>query len=458
MQTKKPNLLFISTDQLRFDCLGYKNRYPVKTPNLDRLAARGMDFDHSYCPIPICCPARQSLVCGKRAESFGALWNYDQGTPVGSLPKEAFSWARALSAAGYQNGYVGKWHVSPTLTPLDFGYDDYVSEYEIMDSIGKKYPGLTYPNGFFGDVNPVPLDDSSTHQNAAHVIRLLEKYQSPWHVKMDFGEPHLPCRPSQPFASMYENVPKWAAFDDPLENKPYIQRQQLLNWNTHNLKWEDFSTMAALYYGYISQVDDAIGRVLSYLEQSGKLSDTIIIFTSDHGDMAGERHMMDKHYVLYDEVVRTPLLICLPGGPKGETCGEFVINALDLVPTILELCGLPVPNGLDGKSLVPLLTGAQTGAFRPYALSTYNGQQFGLYTQRMLRSHKWKYIWNLTDTDELYDMQNDPHELVNLAQDPSKKGLLAELRRDLLAELDAAGDCTVKSGWLREQLMYSRKL
>ena len=297
----KPNILFISCDQQRWDCLGFNNRYPVKTPNIDRLAAEGISFDNSYTPLPTCCPARQALLCGKRPERYGALWNFDQGTPVGSVPADAFSWARSLSDMGYRTGYVGKWHVSPTLTPLDFGYEDYVTDRELNSYQRQKNPNASFKSGFFGEVSPYPYEDSPTHRNAAHVIELIDKYDGePWHIKMDFAEPHLPCRPCEPFASMYESVPKWNSFEDTLENKPMIQRQMRLNWNTAERSWEEFHETARLYYGYISQIDDAVGRVIEHLENKGLLDNTIIIYTADHGDLCGDRRMMDKHYVMYD--------------------------------------------------------------------------------------------------------------------------------------------------------------
>ena len=455
----KPNILFISCDQQRWDCLGFNNRYPVKTPNIDRLAAEGISFDNSYTPLPTCCPARQALLCGKRPERYGALWNFDQGTPVGSVPADAFSWAASLSDMGYRTGYVGKWHVSPTLTPLDFGYEDYVTDRELNAYQRKKNPDKGFKSGFFGEVSPYPCEDSPTHRNAAHVIDLIDKYDgAPWHIKMDFAEPHLPCRPSEPFASMYESVPKWNSFDDTLENKPMIQRQMRLNWNTAERSWEEFHETARLYYGYISQIDDAVGRVIGHLENKGLLDNTIIIYTADHGDLCGDRRMMDKHYVMYDEVVRVPLVIRYPKLIEGGRHSRaFVTNMLDLVPTILELAGAAVPEDLDGISLLPYLTGETSDSIRKYAMVTYNGQQFGLYTQRMIRNEKYKYVWNPTDMDELYDMENDPCELENLSGREEYEEILRQLRLDLLAELDAVKDCTVTSKWLRDQLTFNRK-
>lgn len=462
MARKQPHILFISCDQQRWDCLGFQQRYPVCTPHIDRLAAEGISFDHSYTPLPTCCPSRQSLVCGRRPERFGALWNFDQGIPVSSLPASAFSWARALQEAGYHTGYVGKWHVSPTLTPLDFGYETYIPEQEFHRQLQLRHPGLSYHKGFFGEKSPYPLQDAPTHQCARQVIRLIDQYaedgERPWHIKMDLSEPHLPCRPCEPFASMYDHVPMWHAFQDPLEGKPYMHTQMRLNWGTQDLSWEACREMVKLYYGCISQIDHAIGQVISHLEHRGLLEDTVIIYTADHGDLCGDRRMMDKHYVMYDEVVRVPLVIRYPACIRpGQRCSEMVTNMLDLVPTILTLAGLDVPEGLDAVTLWPYLVGEPHPSPRRYALTTYNGQQCGLYTQRMLRSHTWKYVWNPTDVDELYDMVHDPYELHNLAHDSAYADVLSDMRVALCEELEAVEDYTMRSPWLRDQLLLGRK-
>ena len=460
----KPNVLFISTDQQRWDCLGFNNRYPVKTPNIDWLAAEGIRFDHSYTPLPTCCPSRQALVCGKRPESFGGLWNYDQGPPVSALPADAFSWARELRDSGYRTGYVGKWHVSPTHSPLDYGYEDYYSDKDFHRLQAERNPDKHFQPvtgwGFMGEVSPYPLEDAPTHQTAAAVIELMEKYgDQPWHIKFDMEEPHLPCRPCEPFASMYDDVPMWSSFHDPLENKPYIQKQMRYNWGVQDMTWDDCKGMVKRYYGFISQVDDAIGRVLTYMEQKGLLDNTLIIYTADHGDLCGDRGMIDKHYIMYDSVARVPLVIRYPKMIQpGSCCDAMVTNMLDLVPTILEFAGLPVPEDLHAVSLMPYLQGKPHPNPRKYALTTYNGQQFGLYSQRMIRDHKWKYIFNPTDTDELYDMENDPDELTNLAHDPACAETIRLLRLELVRELERVDDCLIYSIFMKDILVNNRKL
>jgi arylsulfatase A-like enzyme len=254
-------------------------------------------------------------------------------------------------------------------------------------------------------------------------------------------------------------VPPWGSFAERFEDKPYIQRQQLLNWGIEEYGWEDWAPIVARYYGIISQTDDAIGRVLGALDALGVADNTIVVYTTDHGDLCGGHRMMDKHFVLYDDVVRVPLVIRWPGRiTPGLRPDAFVHNLLDLPPTLLEAAGLPPGEALQGRSLLSLLAGEAVPDWRDAAVSTYNGLQFGLYTQRMIRTARWKYVWNTTDVDELYDLAADPDELTNRVHEPGRGELLRELRARLYHELDRVGDALVANTWMRQQLLGSRKL
>ena len=192
------------------------------------------------------------------------------------------------------------------------------------------------------------------------------------------------------------------------------------------------------------------------LEQLGKLHDTVIIYTSDHGDYCGDRRQMDKHYAMYEEITHIPHLWHCPARfAQGLVSHALNTNALDIPATIMELVGLPA-DGMVGKSLLPVLTG-QTDTHRDAVMVTYNGQQFGLYSQRMLRMGEIKYSWNLTDTDELYDLASDPYELHNLIADPAYAEILQTMRNRLLAELQKENDCMLNS-WTEQQLRLGRKL
>ena len=228
------------------------------------------------------------------------------------------------------------------------------------------------------------------------------------------------------------------------------------NWNNAETNEEKFRHMIRMYYGIISQTDDAVGIMINYLKQNGLYNDTVIIYTSDHGDMCGERRMMDKHYIMYDSVVRVPLIIKYPR-TKPKTVADPVVHALDLVPTLLDICGLPKPDGLEGISLMPYVTGDAPEKVRKYALVTYNGQQFGLYTQRMITDGRVKYVWNCSDKDELYFLDEDKDELINRIDNEGCAELISDLRRDMAKELKDADDYTMRSPWLYDTLYNGRK-
>lgn len=460
----KPNILLIVSDQHRYDCTGFSGQYPVKTPNIDRLAAEGMWFSNAYTPIPICCPSRQCLLNGRRPESFGALWNFDNSLPTGALKPTEYAWPRDLKRVGYRTGFVGKWHVNPEFGPSEYGYDDWVGEHEYAAFRKEKYPEGSIRSDWKGQLDTVPLEDSSTHWLAARTIEMIRRYArtgEPWHIQLDFPQPHLPCCPSEEFASLYdpEQVPAWGGFQDNLRNKPYIQRQQRVNWEVEGMTWPEWQPVAARYYAIISQMDEAIGRVVRSLKELGLDEDTVVIYTSDHGDMCGSHGMVDKHYILYDDVVRVPLAVRWPSVIRaGARCEAFVYQFMDLAPTLLEIAGIEQPDFFCGNSLLPLFQERMPACWRKEAVSTYNGQQFGLYTQRMIRNERWKYIWNTTDVDELYDMQTDPYELQNRIGDESLKDVLKELRNRLYTVLAAEGDGLVASSWLKRQLCEGKKL
>ena len=459
---KRPNILLIHSDQHRYDCLGFSKHPLVKTPNMDRLAREGMWFDNAFTPIPTCCPARQCLLSGKWPEHHGGLWNYEAFLPVRLFDEP--TWSEAIQDSGYQTGYVGKWHVHPEKTPLDFGFDDYVSDEEYHKwRAAQKLPPVKQlsPDFWFGGMDPAPLEKTHTHWLAEQAIQLIRRYQKrgePWHIRLDHAEPHLPCYPTQAFLDLYkqEDIQPWGNFPDSFQNKPYLQKQQLVNWGLENYTWRDWAPYVHRYLAMISQIDDAIGLVLNALKELGLEKDTVVVYTADHGDACGGHGMIDKHYVMYEDVVHVPLIVRWPGVVKpGSRSESFVINELDLASTMPEVAGVEFAG--EGRSLLPLLRGTTPGDWRKYAFSTYNGQQFGLVTQRMIRDERWKYVWNLTDVDELYDLREDPWELENRVGKSKYGAELARLRQDLAKELKRRGDPAF-SVWVEKQLLEGRKI
>lgn len=466
---RSPNILIINVDQQRYDSLGFTGNPIVRTPHLDRLAAKGMQFDSAYTPLPVCCPARQTLLSGVMPEVHGGLWNFGSGgsLPVGALSPERPIWVRQLREAGYRTAYLGKWHVHPELDPTAFGFetfDDPPGDNFTTPHRGTRYPfpNNPWPQFPIGAYETLPVEECHTHVLADlcnEKINTLNAEKKPWHIRLDFSEPHLPCVPAEPFASMYppESIPPWPNFEDNFEGKPFIQRQQLRNWGIEHWTWKEWAIYVSGYYGVISQVDDAVGKVIRHLEEKGLTEETLIVYTTDHGDAAGSHRMMDKHYVMYEEETRVPMVIRWDGVIQpGTACHDFVSHFLDLPVTILDLLDLPRPECYQGRSFLPQLRGQSASDPREYAFSTYNGQQFGLYCQRMIRDRRYKYVWNATDIDECYDLANDPFEMNNLAADPANESLCRRYRRKVWEVFSELNDPLVcgpwNSRWLRGQV------
>ncbi len=449
------NLLMIVADQHRADALGAFGRFNIKTPNLDRLAAWGTYFKNAFTPLPVCTPARQSMLTGLNPDSYGCYWN--PGFFHASDPPKDEYWPEKLRQKGVKNIFLGKWGATSDGDPRNWGYDKYISFAEYNSEVLNCYPDRKEFD-WFGGTSSLPLEDSKTHwlaKKAAAEIR--QARGTSWHIRIDYTDPHLPCEVCEPFASMYnpDDIELWDGCGDSFENKPYIQKQQTISWGLENKTQSDWRTVIARYYGMVSQIDDSVGIVLSALEECGQLEDTVIMYLSDHGDTCGSHGMMDKHYILYDDVVRVPFIVCGKGIANSEI-QELVSIGFDLAPTVDELFNVKSPDAV-GRSLVPMLKGEKPEGWRQFINASSNGQQFGFFNQRMLRGERYKYIWNLTDIDEFYDLVTDPGEKVNLIYEKEYSDIISDYRIKLLNLLKEQGDPFMNGGWLEGQLSNGRK-
>jgi arylsulfatase A-like enzyme len=357
---------------------------------------------------------------------------------------------------------VGKWHVDKQRPPTAFGFDEYVPE----EGYGpwrrrQGLPPRPKTNGYFGEIDPaITPEQSRLAWGADQLLTMLAQTaqrSQPFFIRWDPSEPHLPNVVPEPYASLYppESIPPWPNFADPLANKPYIQRQQRQSWGVAQWTWQQWAPIVGRYLGEIALLDAQIGRVLAGLEALGLAENTVVVYAADHGDLCGAHGMIDKHYVMYDEVVRVPLLMRWPAGiASGIQCERFV-STLDLASTFCELAGANPPDSFMGSSLLPLLDGRLPGRDDIYA--TYHGNQFGLYSQRMVRTEQWKYVWNPTAQDELYDLAADPGEITNLAGNARCAEPLAAMRQRLVGWLEQSQD-PLLNGWTRRQLVEGRKL
>lgn len=447
MQPAPLNILLIHSDQHRYDCVSANGHPLLKTPNLDRLAREGVNFKHAFTPNPVCSPARACLQTGTWATTHRCV----------TIPgTEAFQTADAslpvltslLADAGYRVGHVGKFHQEVRGTPTDHGAETFIGGHGYRAwREAQNLPPAPDDEGWFGQTDPhITPEQSSLHWQADQALKLLDDYAStsptrPFFLRWDPPEPHLPNRVPEPFASMYprDRIEPWPGFPDPLCGKPPGQRRTRQRWGTDHWTWDDWRPVVQRYLGDVALMDRQVGRLLDRLDALGLSDRTLVIYSTDHGDMCGGHGMIDKHYVMYEDIVRVPLLLRWPGVlPAGAACDTFVEHELDVARTILRAANIDAPDSFVGQDLVELVRDPSRG--RDHAFSQYQGTHQGLLSMRMLRTRRWKYVYSPSSMDELYDLQRDPGELVNRIDDASCADVLRQLKTTMSQRMRSIRD------------------
>lgn len=405
----QPNILFILSDDQRFDTIGALGNPYIHTPNLDALCDRGVAFRQSFCTTPICTPARAEILTGCQSFANQVPWF---GMPINP---ELTLLPRCFQGAGYHTIHVGKWHNDGH--PRDKGYDvtrrvaycDNLSDYNTFGHIMR----------FAEDGGEVEGHATELFTDAA-----LEELQrapagKPWFCYLSYTAPHDPHESPEPFASMYDpaRMPLLANFmpEHPFDNGDMVIRDELLeNWPREQ---EAMRRYRARYYGIISHMDHHIGRLLGQLRLSRALDNTIIVFTGDQGLAIGSHGLLGKEN-MYDHSISAPLIISGPGLPAGGR-SQALVHHVDLYPTLCELAGVERPaTTADGFSLVPLMRGEQEKVREDVFCEFYSPEYPEgpmRWTQRALRTERWKLTWYpLIGRYQLFDLQHDPHELVDL--------------------------------------------
>jgi arylsulfatase A-like enzyme len=474
----RPNILLIHADQHRYDCVGANGHPLLQTPNLDRIAREGVNFVQAYCSIPVCTPARASLLTGLWSCQHGCIANPDSEAFRPMLPGLP-TFVQTLKAAEYFTGVVGKWGVDRNAGPLEYGFDSYIAEQGYAG--WRAAHGLPPPprrNGYFGEVDPFITPEQSRlawgAQQTIDMLRTAAADERPFFIRWDPSEPHLPNIPPEPYASLYPpgTIPPWRSFPDPLEAKPFVQRRHRAIWGVEGWTWQQWAPVVSRYLGEITLLDHQVGHILDELDRLGLSRNTLVVYSADHGDLCGGHGLIDKHFVMYDELVRVPLLMRWPDRlPAGCEVDAFVSSSIDLASTFCAAAGQEPPTTFMGHDLLALAVGAsaaerestagQTHPTMPTTLertplrqdifSAYHGNQLGLFSQRMVRDRRWKYVWNATAEDELYDLHSDPGEITNRAADPECVEELARLRSRLLVWMEQTEDRLLNQ-WTRRQL------
>jgi len=448
----QPNILFLMVDQMQARVLEPGHGAQCATPNFDRLAAAGVRFRRAYTPNAICSPARASLMTGLLPHNHGVLEvihcvDEDQCNLRTQYPH----WAQRLSEAGYRTGYFGKWHVERTEDLKTFGWQvDGGSAGPLYKEgakrlLGGERPAHHYslsravqnPPGyresvFYGvtDVPPEKRGMGITTGLALEFLNAAARDPRPWCCFVSVNEPHDPYVAGQKAFDLYEvdSIKLPLNAHDDLAGRPAVYRKVARTWSdfTDREKQE----AAACYYACITEIDDQFGRLIDLLEKSGRLENTLIILTTDHGDLLGAHGLYCKNYSAFEEIYNIPLVMCGPGIERGVVT-EARVGLLDLCPTLLELVGAQPITPPDCRSFAPVLRdprGQEKNFTTGYA--EYNGGRYHL-TQRILWSGPWKYVLNGFDFDEMYHLDADPYEMRNLAEDPRYQDRV----RDMLAQI-----------------------
>ncbi|MEV4172811.1 sulfatase-like hydrolase/transferase [Nonomuraea sp. NPDC049709] len=448
------NLLFLMTDQHRVDTLGCYGNPHVATPNLDRLAATGTRFDRFYTPTAICTPARASLLTGQAPFRHRLLANYERNVGyLEDLREDAFTFPEALKDRGYQLGLIGKWHGGTSRNAASYGFDgpdlpgwhnpvdhpDYLAYLEERGlppyRISELVRGTT-PNGNQGNLLAArlhqPVEATFEHYLATRAIEHMERYAAdgrPFFLATHFFGPHLPYLLPDEYFDMYDPslVELPPSIAETFEGKPPVQRNYSAHWTFDTIPIEVTRKLIAVYWGYVTLIDQQIGRILDRMDELGLSDRTAVFFTADHGEFTGAHRLHDKGPAMYEDIYRIPGIVRVPGQPP-QVRNEFV-NLTDCTATILDLAGCDTKPAVDSRSLVPLVRGEHP-EWPAELLAEFHGHHFP-YPQRMIRDDRYKLVVNPESINELYDLRDDPHELSNRYTHPE----LAPVRRRLMRRL-----------------------
>ena len=446
MNSRRPNILLVHSDQHRYDSVGVNGHPLVQTPNIDRLASEGVNFQHAFTPSPICSPARGSLITGMWPTQHGCI-NIPGTESYRAMHEGLDTVFDLLDRAGYSIKYVGKFHQETARPPTDYGVDEYIGTGAYRRWREEQgLPPMPRENGYFGECDPhVTPEQSHPGWAAGEAIRMMEESVAedrPFFVRWDPPEPHLPCIPPEPYNSMYApgSIPPWPSFDDSLEGKSYVQQLQRQRWGIADWTWEDWAPVVSRYLGMISLIDAQVGELLEALNRLGVAENTLVIYTCDHGDFCGGHGMMDKHFAGYDDIMRVPLVLRFPGRMRpATTCRDFVSHSIDLASTIAAAAGVDIPEQFEGQDLVELVNGRIANP-RSDIFSMYQGCQMGLWSTRMIRDERYKFVYHATGRPEFYDLESDPGELRNVILDTAVQPHLERLKQRLLTWMESIRD------------------
>ncbi|MFW6061082.1 MAG: sulfatase-like hydrolase/transferase [Phycisphaeraceae bacterium] len=437
---RRPNIVFVLVDDQPHDAMGFMGRYPfLETPHMDRLARESAHCRNTFVTTSLCSPSRATFLSGQYAHTHGVRFN--DGT---DLPADAPNFCQTLRENGYKTALIGKWHQKPIDEPRP-GFDHWVS----FRGQGRYFDQLMNVNGEHVETEGYITDVLTDY--AEQYLR--RDHDKPFCMVLSHKAIHARFKPAPRHESAFADadLPEPESFRDTFEDKPAWLRRGLAHdgwlkegWEASEgepvpdeippREWDPKKSARLNQLRALLAVDDSLGRVMDTLEDIGALDDTIVVFSSDNGYFFGEHRRQDKR-LAYEPSMRIPMLVRYPRQIEAATTVDEMLLNVDLAPTLLDFAGVGAPEAMQGTSFAPLLRG-RSADWRDAFLYEYFAEPWwlpGIPTMLAVRTPRWKYITYPDDDyiDELYDLQNDPHELNNLADDPAHADRLETMRAEL---------------------------
>jgi len=475
----RPNILLIVTDQHRLSAIGaYADSplcgaTPCQTPNIDRLAAEGVRFNTVYTTCPVCSPARGSIITGQYPHTHGISSNaHNLGSSVHELPDSDALLSRQLADAGYVSGYTGKWHLGNGRTEaFGVGMDPAIPStrgFVGQDFAGHGGGGFGYTEyheylasrGLTHEVKPWseparqilptgelsgPTESTVPYFLTDHTCSLIDRFsgsKDPFFIWHNFWGPHGPYYAPTEYVDRYRDVeiPRWPNHDWPARTTPGPHHVKI-HPDAETLDWEDWATAIRYYYAFTTLIDNQIGRLYAHLEATGQLDNTVIIFTSDHGETAGSHGgLTDKGWQHFEEIQRIPMIVRFPDGRSAGETRDGLVSLADVYPTVLNLAGCETPpESRHGQSMLPLVEDA-SAEWRDHVVVEFGGVNNLAATLRTLVMDGFKYGYSACFPDQLYDLSSDPHETINLGDSANHQDQLNKMRRKLSDWMSEHGD------------------
>ena len=463
--SQRPNILWLCTDQQRYDTIGALGNPYVSTPNIDRLVQEGMAFERAYCQSPICTPSRVSFLTGMYASAIHVNGNGAEAMPAGHPPLVT----KLLANAGYDCGLIGKLHLSSawgrTEVRTDDGYRYWEYSHAPRDDwpIGHGYADWVRSKGaILGDLikdpEGVPAELHQTTWCAEKTMEFIGQERSgPWAASVNMYYPHPYFNPPKTYRDQFEpsdmpaplfresdllqqeklagvdfqslgRRPEKLDMESPVLPKP----PELDVWPVDSIAVRrDAQTLKAAYYAMIKLVDDQVGRILNYLIETRQRENTLVVFTSDHGEMLGDHGLIQKGCRFYEGLVRVPLIFSWPGHVQEGVCSNALVELTDKAPTFLDLAGAGIPEPMHGRSLAPLLKGENSSDYhRDFVRCEYYDalEEPDHSFATMFRDERHKLVlYHGHGLGELYDLEEDPNEFENMWDEPEAQPLKLEL-------------------------------